>query len=100
MVDMDKCRSVKPEGSADSSAYRFTDNMICAGGGKDSCNGDSGGAYSVQDPFNSSQSYVAGLVSWGPRCGTFGLYTKVARYVDWITETMNKHDTKKPSIIS
>lgn len=100
VVDMDKCRSVKPEGSADSSAYRFTDNMICAGGGKDSCNGDSGGAYSVQDPFNSSQSYVAGLVSWGPRCGTFGLYTKVARYVDWITETMNKHDTKKPSIIS
>ncbi|NXL94679.1 C1S protein, partial [Alectura lathami] len=92
VVGMEKCRSVKPEGPVDSSAYRFTDNMICAGGGKDSCKGDSGGAYSIQDPLNGSHYYVAGLISWGPRCGTFGLYTKVVRYVDWITETMSKHD--------
>ncbi|XP_005016825.3 complement C1s subcomponent [Anas platyrhynchos] len=92
VVDMDKCRSVKPEGPADSSAYRFTDNMICAGGDKDSCKGDSGGAYSIQDPLDNSRYYVAGLISWGPRCGTFGLYTKVVRYLDWITETMSKHE--------
>ncbi|XP_009949370.1 PREDICTED: complement C1s subcomponent [Leptosomus discolor] len=92
VVDMDKCRSVKPEGSADSSAYRFTDNMICAGGDKDSCKGDSGGAYAIQDPLDDRRYYVAGLISWGPRCGTFGLYTKVVRYLDWITETMSKHE--------
>lgn len=92
VVNMDKCRSVKPEGSADSSAYRFTDNMICAGGGKDSCKGDSGGAYAIQDPLDDRRYYVAGLISWGPRCGTFGLYTKVMHYLDWITETMSKHE--------
>ncbi|NXD14826.1 C1S protein, partial [Nothocercus nigrocapillus] len=92
VVNMDQCRSVKPEGSADSSAYRFTDNMICAGGGKDSCKGDSGGAYAIPDPLDDSRYYVAGLISWGPRCGTFGLYTKVVRYLDWITETMSKHE--------
>ncbi|NXT82372.1 C1S protein, partial [Zapornia atra] len=92
VVNMDRCRSVKPEGSADSSAYRFTDNMICAGGGKDSCKGDSGGAYSIQDPLDDRRYYVAGLISWGPRCGTFGLYTKVVRYLDWITETMSNNE--------
>ncbi|NWI12429.1 C1S protein, partial [Crypturellus soui] len=92
VVTMDQCRSVKPEGSADSSAYQFTDNMICAGGGKDSCRGDSGGAYAIPDPLDESRYYVAGLISWGPRCGTFGLYTKVVRYLDWITETMSKHE--------
>uniref|UniRef100_A0A8C3JLD7 Complement C1s n=1 Tax=Calidris pygmaea TaxID=425635 RepID=A0A8C3JLD7_9CHAR len=97
VVDMDKCRSVKPEGSADSSAYRFTDNMICAGGDKDSCRGDSGGAYAIQDPLDERRYYVAGLVSWGPKCGTFGLYTKVVRYLDWITETMSKHEDAESS---
>ncbi|NWV00088.1 C1S protein, partial [Upupa epops] len=91
VVNMAKCQSVKPEGSADSSAYRFTDNMICAGGGKDSCRGDSGGAYAIQDPLDERRYYVAGLISWGPQCGTFGLYTKVVRYLDWITETMSKY---------
>uniref|UniRef100_A0A8B9NBZ3 Complement C1s n=1 Tax=Accipiter nisus TaxID=211598 RepID=A0A8B9NBZ3_9AVES len=95
VVDMEKCRSVKPEGSADSSAYRFTDNMICAGGDKDSCKGDSGGAYAIQDPLDDRRYYVAGLISWGPRCGTFGLYTKVVRYLDWITETMSKHESEE-----
>lgn len=97
VVDMDKCRSVKPEGSADSSAYQFTDNMICAGGGKDSCKGDSGGAYAIQDPLDERRYYVAGLISWGPRCGTFGLYTKVVRYLDWITETMSQHEDAEAS---
>ncbi|NXP81323.1 C1S protein, partial [Ramphastos sulfuratus] len=92
VVAMEKCRSVKPEGLADSTAYTFTDNMICAGGDKDSCKGDSGGAYAIPDPLDDRRYYVAGLISWGPRCGTFGLYTKVVRYLDWITETMSKHE--------
>ncbi|NWW55691.1 C1S protein, partial [Ifrita kowaldi] len=92
VVNMDKCRSVKPEGYDDSIVYIFTDNMICAGGGKDSCQGDSGGAYAIQDPLNATRYYVAGLISWGPKCGTFGLYTKVVRYLDWIKETMSQHE--------
>lgn len=95
VVNMDKCRSVKPEGYDGSVAYIFTDNMICAGGGKDSCQGDSGGAYAIQDPLNATRYYVAGLISWGPKCGTFGLYTKVVHYLDWIRETMSKHEDEE-----
>ncbi|NWV26456.1 C1S protein, partial [Origma solitaria] len=92
VVNMDKCRSVKPDDFDDSVIYIFTDNMICAGGVKDSCNGDSGGAYAIQDPLNATRYYAAGLISWGPKCGTFGLYTKVVRYLDWIQETMSEHE--------
>lgn len=96
VVNMEQCRKVKPESSLDSSAYRFTDNMICAGDGQsDSCSGDSGGAYAIVDPHEETRYYVAGLVSWGPKCGTYGLYTKVANYVDWITEVMNRQPVEE-----
>nr|XP_056703999.1 complement C1s subcomponent [Euleptes europaea] len=91
VVTMERCRSVKPDSSLDSSAYRFTNNMICAGNGEsDSCAGDSGGAFALPDPRKKTRYYVAGVVSWGPKCGTYGLYTKVANYVGWITEVMNR----------
>ncbi|XP_054858546.1 complement C1s subcomponent [Eublepharis macularius] len=91
VVNMDRCRSVKPESSLGSSAYRFTDNMICAGDGQsDSCNGDSGGAYALPDPHEDTRYYVGGLVSWGPKCGTYGLYTKVVNYMEWIAEVMSR----------
>ncbi|XP_067320439.1 complement C1s subcomponent [Anolis sagrei] len=90
--EMEVCRRVKPDSPADMLTYVFTDNMICAGDGRqDSCQGDSGGAYVIQDPHNETRYYVAGLVSWGPKCGTYGLYTKVANYVDWIVEIMNQY---------
>uniref|UniRef100_A0A670ZAT6 Complement C1s n=2 Tax=Pseudonaja textilis TaxID=8673 RepID=A0A670ZAT6_PSETE len=88
VVNMDSCRNVK----VDTSAYVFTENMICAGDGRqDSCQGDSGGAFAIKDPHNETQYYVAGLVSWGPQCGTYGLYTKVANYVDWIRNVMKEY---------
>ncbi|XP_027731878.1 mannan-binding lectin serine protease 1-like isoform X1 [Vombatus ursinus] len=71
--------------------YSVTENMFCAGyyeGGKDTCLGDSGGAFVIQDP--QSQRWVAqGLVSWGgpEECGSkqvYGVYTKVSNYVDWV----------------
>ncbi|KAH0628580.1 hypothetical protein JD844_009923, partial [Phrynosoma platyrhinos] len=90
--DMDVCRRVKPDPPADTLTYVYTDNMICAGDGRrDSCYGDSGGAYAIQDPHNETRYYVAGLVSWGPKCGTYGLYTKVANYVDWIVGVMSQY---------
>lgn len=94
--DMGKCQEQKPEPPADTLSYVFTDNMICAGdSGQDSCDGDSGGALAIQDPHNNLRYYVAGLVSWGPKCGTYGLYTKVANYVDWIVEVMSKYKSQK-----
>ncbi|KAL7988458.1 hypothetical protein Chor_007377 [Crotalus horridus] len=88
VVNMNTCQNVKKE----TSTYVFTENMICAGDGQqDSCQGDSGGAYVIKDPQNETHYYVAGLVSWGPECGTYGLYTKVANYVDWIRKVMREY---------
>ncbi|KAG2465322.1 MASP2 protease, partial [Polypterus senegalus] len=50
-----------------SGSYNITNNMFCAGyyeGGKDTCLGDSGGAFIMEDP--QTKRWVAqGLVSWG-----------------------------------
>ena len=72
--------------------------MICAGyeeGGKDSCAGDSGGPVFVAEADRWRQ---VGIVSWGYDCaeppyegaptdGSFGLYTRLATYDDWIVAT-------------
>ncbi|VVC38435.1 Proteinase, regulatory CLIP domain,Peptidase S1A, chymotrypsin family,Serine proteases, trypsin family [Cinara cedri] len=68
------------------------DRVICAGyqpGGKDSCNGDSGGPlmYSKEkeDKYN-----LIGIVSYGYRkCGEPGypgVYTRVTSFIDWIVD--------------
>ncbi|KAM6443874.1 mannan-binding lectin serine protease 1 isoform 1-T1 [Liasis olivaceus] len=73
--------------------YSVTENMFCAGyyeGGKDTCLGDSGGAFVTRDLDN--RRWVAqGLVSWGgpEECGSkqvYGVYTKVSNYVNWLQE--------------
>ncbi|XP_006914722.3 complement C1s subcomponent isoform X1 [Pteropus alecto] len=92
-----KCQEAKAKNPKVSvNTYVFTDNMICAGGekGVDSCEGDSGGALAIQDPNEKNPKfYVAGLVSWGPQCGTYGIYTRVKNYIDWITKTMQENST-------
>ncbi|KAG4072963.1 hypothetical protein HA402_006643 [Bradysia odoriphaga] len=61
--------------------------MICAGtveGGKDSCQGDSGGGLYCGN-------YVVGIVSFGAVCGDArypGVYTSIAAYNDWIDSTL------------
>lgn len=74
---------------------RVTDNMFCAGvigGGKDSCAGDSGSAFVVQE---NGDLCAKGIVSWGVKeCGkkgTFGVYTQVSRYLDWINKIMSEN---------
>lgn len=69
---------------------RITEHFICAGaydGGRDSCQGDSGGPLLVQLP--NKRWVVAGIVSWGVRCGEPnhpGIYTRVSFYTDWVIE--------------
>lgn len=64
-----------------------TKTMICAGyeeGGKDACQGDSGGAL----VYNNVQ---VGVVSWGYFCGypkSPGVYAKVSVVSKWIEENM------------
>lgn len=73
----------------------LTNNMFCAGvpeGGKDSCQGDSGGPFAMAD--EEGRFWAAGIVSWGVDCGrqgTYGVYTTVTSYLDWITKTMQEN---------
>ncbi|XP_069752644.1 vitamin K-dependent protein C-like [Narcine bancroftii] len=66
---------------------RITGNMICAGEPsfrKDACKGDSGGPMVI---VSNGTWFLVGLVSWGEGCGRFqkfGVYTKVANYLEWI----------------
>lgn len=70
-----------------------TKNMFCAGrieGGKDSCQGDSGGFIGRQGSAGDWQQF--GVVSWGLGCaqpGLFGVYTKVSNYGEWIQRVMD-----------
>jgi secreted trypsin-like serine protease len=70
------------------------DSLMCAGlkqGGRDACQGDSGGSLMVK---HWSGRYVsAGIVSWGYSCGKPklpGVYTRVASHINWIIATIAK----------
>jgi secreted trypsin-like serine protease len=73
-------------------SVEITDNMFCAGlagGGKDSCQGDSGGF--IGAPLGGGNYVQLGVVSWGVGCARpdlFGVYTRVGNYTDWIAEQM------------
>ncbi|KAL1458351.1 hypothetical protein WDU94_008509 [Cyamophila willieti] len=69
--------------------------QMCAGherGGKDACWADSGGPLMILGGSEASQ--VIGLVSTGIGCARPklpGLYTRITRYVDWISDTLDIH---------
>lgn len=80
----------------DESLPNVTDNMFCAGtmgGGNDSCLGDSGSALVIPESY---VFFAKGIVSWGMRecgkSGTYGVYTQVSRYLDWISKTMSDNE--------
>merc|ERR1719193_677954 len=81
------------------SATLVTENQFCAGhesGGRDSCSGDSGGPFSIQES-SSGQHFVTGVVSFGVGCGRSqypGVYTRVDKYLGWIK---NQLDVDMPS---
>ena len=69
---------------------KITENMIAAGlpeGSKDTCQDDSGGPFPVMSPEKSF--ILAGATSWGIGCarpGLPGIYTRLSRYSDWLSE--------------
>ncbi|XP_065085840.1 serine protease snake-like [Ochlerotatus camptorhynchus] len=68
------------------------DEQMCVGsqeGGRDTCNGDSGGPIQVATDLETCAYYVVGITSSGGACGigtSESVYTKVASYVDWIEQ--------------
>jgi V8-like Glu-specific endopeptidase len=72
-----------------STGYTITDNMLCAGyhgTPKDTCQGDSGGPLVIRNGQGSDWLQV-GIVSYGGTCATnYGVYAKVANYLDWIEQ--------------
>lgn len=91
-VDLQQCNSVYQQ-----ERVTLLDRQLCAGGqvGKDSCQGDSGGPLmGVSMNANVQFWYLVGLVSFGPTpCGQEGwpgVYTNVAKYVDWIEENLQQ----------
>ncbi|TSK77026.1 Chromodomain-helicase-DNA-binding protein 5 [Bagarius yarrelli] len=95
VVDQSVCqKSIEEVRKSRNDVSALTENMFCAGlpeGGKDTCQGDSGSGFVTkrQEVF-----YAAGIVSWGIDCGKpgrYGVYTRVARYSDWIKKTMEEN---------
>ncbi|XP_013792618.1 clotting factor B-like, partial [Limulus polyphemus] len=74
----------------------ITDDMICAGyqeGGRDACEGDSGGPLMYQD-LTTGRVELVGVVSFGFDCSrpNFpGVYTRLSSYVNWIGGTYILH---------
>ncbi|CAG0902332.1 unnamed protein product, partial [Cyprideis torosa] len=85
-----ECNSILQQYNIKSAATKY---MVCARArysGGDSCQGDSGGPLMVQDD---EKWYVIGIVSFGgANCGNDsiipGVYTRVDKYTQWITNTM------------
>ncbi|XP_070502813.1 CLIP domain-containing serine protease HP8-like [Chironomus tepperi] len=68
------------------------DSQICAvGRDSDSCKGDSGGGFIMQDD-SSAAWYLIGIISYGSRrCRSEypGVHVKVGNYIDWIKNKLN-----------
>ncbi|XP_035214384.1 flocculation protein FLO11-like [Stegodyphus dumicola] len=66
------------------------DIFICAGyadGGKDSCEGDSGGPMVIQE--DDGRWVLAGVISWGIGCALPnqpGVYTRITKFSEWINQ--------------
>lgn len=89
-ITNDACKAAfKDEG------YTVTPRMLCAGesaGGKDSCQGDSGGGFVFVDPVT-KRWVLGGVVSWGSSMGCglrnkYGVYVRVTKFLPWIKKHM------------
>ena len=78
-----------------------TDVMLCAGeedGGKDACNGDSGGP--LLQKMSDGTLVQVGIVSFGSGCARAnrpGIYTRVSTFADWIHSQICDLSSNPPS---
>lgn len=79
----------------------ITPRMICAGptaGGKDSCDGDSGGPLIVKDG-NGHWRLQVGIVSWGADIcalrNKYGVYSRLAVLSNWVRTTIAAQSSDK-----
>lgn len=86
-----------------SSREHITRFMFCAGfadGLTDSCQGDSGGPHATN---YKGTWFLTGIVSWGEGCaqkGKYGVYTRVSRYYNWISQTTGILETNWKLVFS
>ena len=72
------------------------DSSLAAGyakGGKDACDGDSGGPLFTFDA-SQNKNVLVGVVSFGDGCAQankYGIYAKVSEGYAWITQTMSEN---------
>lgn len=77
-------------------ACNQTFEIVAGGGGKDSCNGDSGGPLyiKVDDSWLLAGATSRATKEWrlsGRACGEGGIYVRLAAYSDWLEETIRAH---------
>lgn len=83
-ISNDQCQGFYDDATLDI----VEEQMLCAGvdqGGKDSCEGDSGG------PLLDAQGVQVGIVSFGVGCGLAqypGVYSRVSNYMEWIESVL------------
>ncbi|XP_055373707.1 serine protease easter-like [Condylostylus longicornis] len=89
IVEIDTCNSKYNDFN-----ITVSNNQLCAGGviGTDTCNGDSGGPLIAVNNLPNYEYFIAGIVSYGPSpCALenwAGVYTNVAKYLDWILKNI------------
>lgn len=94
IVSNDTCTQAAKAATKEKSPNIDATTMLCAGlveGGKDACNGDSGGPLLV--PTASGEMKQVGIVSFGmtENCAmpdVYGVYTKVSAFSDFIGERL------------
>ena len=67
--------------------------VMCATDDNGPCQGDSGGPLMVRNLDYQSRWVITGVTSWGKGCGrhdSYGVYTEVLPYKDWISEVCKK----------
>jgi len=67
-------------------------SQICAGSStSDACEGDGGSPLSAELNYEGTiREFQFGIVSFGSfSCNTYGVYTNVTHYMDWIIDTIH-----------
>ncbi|XKL59560.1 hypothetical protein PGB90_000576 [Kerria lacca] len=94
VIDNEKCAEMYKN----QRAAVIDERVLCAGEpGKDACQGDSGGPL-IFPNSTENKFYLGGIVSYGIKCDNPdypGVYTRIAEYIDWINEIMNRRTASR-----